>query len=115
MCQAFGVSIGFHSGSGKSAENYRLCGAITGSRLEIKTSGRYTYEILPRAYELVEICGVTARCSKSWYAFTLETSRSRARSSAGGRNKSEAWRGSFITGTRSSSSSDQSGNVAVAW
>src|SRR5882724_667808 len=45
ICQAFGCSIGFHSGSGKSDENYRLCGRVTGSRLEIKTSGRYTYEM----------------------------------------------------------------------
>ncbi len=45
VCHAFGVSIGFHSGSGKSAENYRLCAAITGGALEIKTSGRYTYEM----------------------------------------------------------------------
>ena len=43
--RAFGVSIGFHSGSGKSAENYRVMGEVTGSRLEIKTSGRYTYEM----------------------------------------------------------------------
>ena len=45
VCEKFGVSIGFHSGSGKSAENYRLVGEITGSNLEIKTSGRYTYEM----------------------------------------------------------------------
>jgi hypothetical protein len=45
VCKDFNVSIGFHSGSGKSAENYRLCGRITGGRLEIKTSGRYTYEM----------------------------------------------------------------------
>jgi hypothetical protein len=38
-------SIGFHSGSGKSAENYQVMGQVTGSRLEIKTSGRYTYEM----------------------------------------------------------------------
>ena len=44
VCRAFGCSIGFHSGSGKSAENYRLVGRITGGNLEIKTSGRYTYE-----------------------------------------------------------------------
>jgi hypothetical protein len=41
----FGASIGFHSGSGKSAENYRVMGEVTGGRLEIKTSGRYTYEM----------------------------------------------------------------------
>jgi hypothetical protein len=45
ICQAFGCSIGFHSGSGKSEANYRTCGRLTGSRLEIKTSGRYTYEM----------------------------------------------------------------------
>lgn len=45
ICEAFGCSIGFHSGSGKSEQNYRLCGKVTGSRLEIKTSGRYTYEM----------------------------------------------------------------------
>jgi hypothetical protein len=45
VCAPFGVSIGFHSGSGKSAENYRLMGEITGGHLEIKTSGRYTYEM----------------------------------------------------------------------
>jgi len=44
VCRAFGCSIGFHSGSGKSAENYQLVGRITGGNLEIKTSGRYTYE-----------------------------------------------------------------------
>lgn len=44
VCRAFGCSIGFHSGSGKSDANYRLVGRITGGNLEIKTSGRYTYE-----------------------------------------------------------------------
>ena len=42
VCKQFGVSIGFHSGSGKSAENYQVMGEVTGSDLEIKTSGRYT-------------------------------------------------------------------------
>jgi hypothetical protein len=41
----FGAGIGFHSGSGKSAENYRVLGEVTGGRLEVKTSGRYTYEM----------------------------------------------------------------------
>jgi len=45
VCKHFGVSIGFHSGSGKSARNYNKCGDITGAQLEIKTSGRYTYEM----------------------------------------------------------------------
>jgi hypothetical protein len=70
VCERFGVSIGFHSGSGKSAENYQICGRITGQRLEIKTSGRYTYEM-----------GVALAASshpadqalwKDWYAFTRE-------------------------------------------
>jgi len=70
VCQAFGVSIGFHSGSGKSAENYRLCGAITGSRLEIKTSGRYTYE-MGRA--LASSSNAADRALfNDWYAFTRE-------------------------------------------
>ncbi|MDP0501295.1 MAG: tagaturonate epimerase family protein [Verrucomicrobiota bacterium JB022] len=72
VCERFGVSIGFHSGSGKSAENYRLMGEITGSNLEIKTSGRYTYEM-----------GVALSASENpedkklwadWYAFTVELS-----------------------------------------
>lgn len=45
VCEKFGASIGFHSGSGKSAENYQVMGAVTGAHLEIKTSGRYTYEM----------------------------------------------------------------------
>ena len=45
VCAKFSVSIGFHSGSGKSAENYEVCGRATGGNLEIKTSGRYTYEM----------------------------------------------------------------------
>jgi hypothetical protein len=70
VCQSFGVSIGFHSGSGKSAENYQVVGEVTGSNLEIKTSGRYTYEM-----------GVALSRSKNpedqalwkdWYAFTVE-------------------------------------------
>jgi hypothetical protein len=70
VCQAFGVSIGFHSGSGKSAENYRLCGKITGSRLEIKTSGRYTYE-MGRA--LASSSNATDQALfNDWYGFTRE-------------------------------------------
>ncbi|MEJ1972839.1 MAG: hypothetical protein WDM96_10370 [Lacunisphaera sp.] len=70
VCGKFGVSIGFHSGSGKSAENYAVMGRVTGSRLEIKTSGRYTYEM-----------GVALAQSKNksdaalwgdWYRFTVD-------------------------------------------
>ena len=68
VCRQFGASIGFHSGSGKSAENYRVMGEVTGQHLEIKTSGRYTYEM-----------GVALAASKNpadaalwkdWYEFT---------------------------------------------
>jgi hypothetical protein len=45
VAESFGVSIGFHSGSGKSAQNYRVVGDVTKQNLEIKTSGRYTYEM----------------------------------------------------------------------
>ena len=70
VCRAFDASIGFHSGSGKSAENYRVMGEVTGGRLEVKTSGRYTYEM-----------GVALAASKNpadaalwrdWYHFTVE-------------------------------------------
>jgi hypothetical protein len=70
VCRAFDASIGFHSGSGKSSENYQVMGAVTGGHLEIKTSGRYTYEM-----------GVALSTSKNptdaalwrdWYRFTLD-------------------------------------------
>ncbi|TVR11307.1 MAG: hypothetical protein EA401_11120 [Planctomycetota bacterium] len=70
VCKTFGVSIGFHSGSGKSAENYQLCGKITDSNLEIKTSGRYTYEMgvalqdSPDAHD--------QQLWHDWYGFTRE-------------------------------------------
>ena len=70
VCQAFGVSIGFHSGSGKSAENYRLCGKITGSKLEIKTSGRYTYEMGRALHDSSN--AADRALFGSWYAFTRE-------------------------------------------
>ncbi|MDA3959350.1 MAG: tagaturonate epimerase family protein [Planctomycetota bacterium] len=70
VCKVFGVSIGFHSGSGKSAENYRLCGQITGGALEIKTSGRYTYEMgvaLSRSADAGD-----QKFWHDWYTFTRE-------------------------------------------
>ena len=70
MCRAFDASIGFHSGSGKSAENYQVMGAVTGGRLEIKTSGRYTYEMgvaLSRSKNPSD-----AALWRDWYRFTLE-------------------------------------------
>ena len=70
VCERFGVAIGFHSGSGKSAENYRLCGKITGSRLEIKTSGRYTYEM---GVALSKSSNAADQALwRDWYAFTRE-------------------------------------------
>ena len=70
VCRQFGVSIGFHSGSGKSAENYRVLGEITGSRLEIKTSGRYTYE-MGRALHASPDAADQALW-RDWYQFTLD-------------------------------------------
>jgi hypothetical protein len=83
VCRDFGVSIGFHSGSGKSAENYRLCGRLTGSRLEIKTSGRYTYE-LGVALSRSRDAGDQALW-RAWYDFTREL----AAASAFGANDTE--------------------------
>jgi hypothetical protein len=45
IARKFNVSIGFHSGSGKSRENYNTIGKETSGNFEIKTSGRYTYEL----------------------------------------------------------------------
>ncbi len=70
ICEAFGCSIGFHSASGKSEENYRLCGRVTGSRLEIKTSGRYTYE-MGRALSASPNAADQALW-RDWYRFTRE-------------------------------------------
>ena len=70
VCRQFGASIGFHSGSGKSAENYQVMGQVTGGRLEIKTSGRYTYE-MGRAL-FVSKNPADQALWRDWYKFTLE-------------------------------------------
>jgi hypothetical protein len=70
VCAKFGASIGFHSGSGKSAENYQVMGAVTGSRLEIKTSGRYTYEMGKALFVSKNAADQTLW--RDWYKFTVE-------------------------------------------
>lgn len=70
VCSQFQVGIGFHSGSGKSADNYRIMGEVTGSRLEIKTSGRYTYE-MGKALA-ASSNAVDAVLWRDWYTFTAE-------------------------------------------
>jgi len=70
VCRQFGASIGFHSGSGKSAENYQVMGQVTGGRLEIKTSGRYTYE-MGRALFASKNAADQALW-RDWYKFTIE-------------------------------------------
>jgi hypothetical protein len=70
VCRDFGASIGFHSGSGKSAENYRVMGAVTGGRLEIKTSGRYTYEMGRALFASRD--GADQALWRDWHRFTLE-------------------------------------------
>ncbi|MBI3884397.1 MAG: hypothetical protein HY302_01510 [Opitutae bacterium] len=70
VCEKFGVSLGFHSGSGKSAENYRVLGEVTGGRLEIKTSGRYTYEMGVALFSSPD--AADQRLWRDWYRFTLE-------------------------------------------
>ena len=69
VCREFGVSIGFHSGSGKSAENYRVMGEVTGGRLEIKTSGRYTYEMGVAISQSKNPADATLW--RDWYRFTV--------------------------------------------
>jgi hypothetical protein len=70
VCKQFGASIGFHSGSGKSAENYQVMGQVTGGRLEIKTSGRYTYE-MGRALFASKNAADQALW-RDWYQFTVD-------------------------------------------
>ena len=70
VCAKFGVSIGFHSGSGKSAENYQVMGAVTGSALEIKTSGRYTYEMGVAISQSQN--PADAALWRDWYQFTVD-------------------------------------------
>lgn len=72
VCKQFGVSIGFHSGSGKSAENYQVMGQVTGSALEIKTSGRYTYEMGVAISQSKN--PADAALWKDWYKFTVDMS-----------------------------------------
>jgi hypothetical protein len=70
VARAFGTSIGFHSGSGKSADNYGVAGRVTAGRLEIKTSGRYTYEMgraLSRSSDAAD-----QALWRDWYGFTRE-------------------------------------------
>jgi hypothetical protein len=70
VCRAFDASIGFHSGSGKSAENYQVMGGVTGGRLEIKTSGRYTYEM--GVALSVSKNAADAALWRDWYRFTID-------------------------------------------
>ena len=70
VCRQFGASIGFHSGSGKSAENYRVMGEVTGGRLEIKTSGRYTYEMGRALHASTD--AADQALWRDWYRFTVE-------------------------------------------
>jgi hypothetical protein len=76
VCEGFGTSIGFHSGSGKSAENYELCGKITGSKLEIKTSGRYTYALGVAVSKSKDKSD--QKLWKEWYAWTVEVATTSA-------------------------------------
>jgi hypothetical protein len=69
VARDFGVSIGFHSGSGKSAENYRVMGEVTGGRLEIKTSGRYTYEMGAALFASGN--PLDQALWRDWYRFTV--------------------------------------------
>ncbi len=70
VCKKLGVSIGFHSGSGKSGENYQVMGDVTAQNLEIKTSGRYTYEM---GVALSQSTDANDQALwKDWYAFTID-------------------------------------------
>lgn len=70
VCEKLGVSIGFHSGSGKSGENYSVMGEVTSQNLEIKTSGRYTYEMGVALSQSTN--SEDQKLWRDWYKFTVE-------------------------------------------
>ena len=70
VAASFGVSIGFHSGSGKSAGNYRIMGSATKGCFEVKTSGRYTYEMGTALAASTD--PEDQKLWADWYAFTKE-------------------------------------------
>jgi len=70
VSEKFGAGIGFHSGSGKSADNYRVMGGVTGGRLEIKTSGRYTYEMGRALADSTD--AADQALWRDWHRFTRE-------------------------------------------
>ncbi|MCB1123481.1 MAG: hypothetical protein KJT03_18150, partial [Verrucomicrobiae bacterium] len=70
VCEKLGVSIGFHSGSGKSGENYQVMGEVTGRNLEIKTSGRYTYEMGVALSQSTD--PTDQELWKDWYQFAID-------------------------------------------
>jgi hypothetical protein len=67
IAKLFDVSIGFHSGSGKSFDNYRVIGEETNKRFEVKTSGRYTYEMGVALSESND--PADKKLWEDWYAF----------------------------------------------
>jgi hypothetical protein len=85
VVRQFGAGIGFHSGSGKSPENYRVLGESAGGRLEIKTSGRYTYEMGVALHASDD--GTDRALWEDWYRFTREMALSGAFSADPGERK----------------------------
>ncbi len=69
VASKFGASIGFHSGSGKSAENYRVMGEVTGggwrSRPAAATPTRWVSPCMARATPGTRRSGATGTGSRS--------------------------------------------------
>ncbi|HTL01040.1 MAG TPA: tagaturonate epimerase family protein [Vicinamibacterales bacterium] len=106
VCRRFDASLGFHSGSGKSGSNYRVMGEVTGGRLEIKTSGRYTYEMgvaLAKSKDAAD-----AALWRDWYRFTLEMAQAGAFSSD---STEQQMARAFINASVSGSSADARADV----
>ena len=85
VCRAFDASIGFHSGSGKSDENYQVMGQVT---------GRVPGSQDERAVHLRDGCGAVAIGNagdaalwRDWYRFTLEMALAGAFSADGTEQK----------------------------
>jgi hypothetical protein len=104
VAKGFGVSLAFHAGIAKSADNFHVCGEATGGRLEVRTSGRCTYEMgvaLATSRDARD-----QRLWRDWYAFTKKLAADSAFSANEIRRKSAR---EFITQSLESAGQDTTG------
>ena len=86
VCRAFDASIGFHSGSGKSDENYQVMGQVTGGLPGSQDERTVHLRDGCRAVE-IGATPATQRSGGDWYRFTLEMALAGAFSADGTERK----------------------------